>query len=77
VVDATGRGGRTASWLPAMGYVPPQEEQLQVNVKYVTQRLRLATGALGRQTLMVIGAKPGRPTGMSLLADENGGWLLH
>jgi len=76
VVDATGRGGRTASWLPAMGYVPPQEEQLQVNVKYVTQRLRLATGALGRQTLMVIGAKPGRPTGMSLLADENGGWLL-
>ena len=76
VVDATGRGGRTASWLPAMGYAPPPEEQLQVHIKYVTQRLRLVGGALGRQTLMVIGAKPGRPTGMFLVVDENGGWLL-
>jgi 2-polyprenyl-6-methoxyphenol hydroxylase-like FAD-dependent oxidoreductase len=76
VVDATGRGGRTASWLPAMGYAPPAEEQLAVHIKYVTQRLRLAEGALGRQTMMIIGAKPGRLTGLFLARLENGDWLL-
>jgi 2-polyprenyl-6-methoxyphenol hydroxylase-like FAD-dependent oxidoreductase len=76
VVDSTGRGGRTASWLPAMGYAPPVEEQLAVHIKYVTQHLRLAAGALGRETLMVIGAKPGRPTGLLLTGYEDDGWVL-
>ena len=27
-VDATGRGGRMATWLQALGYQPPAEDQL-------------------------------------------------
>ncbi|HEY1968920.1 MAG TPA: hypothetical protein VGH89_13300 [Pseudonocardia sp.] len=76
VVDTTGRGGRTATWLPAMGYLPPVEEQLAVDIKYVTQHLRLARDVSGIERLMVIGAQPGRPTGLFMLEYEDRGWVL-
>lgn len=76
VVDATGRGGRTATWLSAMGYEAPVEDQLAVDIKYVTQRLRLPPGALGAQKLAIVGPEPGRPTGLGLIANENDEWLL-
>jgi hypothetical protein len=75
VIDATGRGGRTATWLPGMGYQAPAEDQLAVDIKYVSQRLRLAPGALGRQKLVVVGPIPGRPTSLGLFAYENDEWL--
>jgi 2-polyprenyl-6-methoxyphenol hydroxylase-like FAD-dependent oxidoreductase len=56
VVDATGRSGCATSWLQAMGYQPPAEDQLVVQVRYSTQHLRLAPGALCRERLVVIGA---------------------
>jgi 2-polyprenyl-6-methoxyphenol hydroxylase-like FAD-dependent oxidoreductase len=76
VVDATGRGGRTATWLPAMGYPPPVEERLAVDIKYVTQHLRLAPDAPTIERLTVIGAKPGRPTGLFMFEYEDSGWVL-
>jgi 2-polyprenyl-6-methoxyphenol hydroxylase-like FAD-dependent oxidoreductase len=75
VVDATGRGGRTTTWLSAMGYRAPVEDKLAVDIKYVSQRLRLAPGALGRQKLALVGPEPGRPTGLGLFAYENDEWL--
>ncbi|HEY1968655.1 MAG TPA: 2-polyprenyl-6-methoxyphenol hydroxylase-like oxidoreductase [Pseudonocardia sp.] len=75
VADATGRGGRTATWLAGLGYLPPAEDQLAVDIKYVSQRLRLAPGALGGQKLVLVGAVPGRPTNLFLFACENGEWL--
>jgi len=47
VVDATGRGGRTAAWLSALGYAPPTQEQVTVDIKYASRALRLRPGALG------------------------------
>ena len=47
VADATGRGGRTPAWLKEMGYDPPAEEQVRVDVKYASRHLRLRPGALG------------------------------
>ena len=76
VVDATGRSGRTASWLPAMGYAPPAEEQLPVHIRYISQHLRLAAGALGRQTIVNVSPVPGRLTGLFLAAYENNAWVL-
>jgi 2-polyprenyl-6-methoxyphenol hydroxylase-like FAD-dependent oxidoreductase len=76
VVDATGRGGRTTTWLPMMGYEPPAEDQLTVDIKYVTQHLRLAAGAPAIDRLIVIGAVPGRPSGLFMFEYENGGWAL-
>jgi hypothetical protein len=61
VVDATGRSGRTPAWLAAIGYAPPPEEELQVNLKYATRHLRLRPGALAGEKVVGVGAEPGRP----------------
>ena len=76
VVDATGRGGRTPAWLQELGYDPPAEEQLRVDIKYASRYLRLRAGALGDEKLVLIGAVPERPAAMSLLAQEGDRWIL-
>jgi 2-polyprenyl-6-methoxyphenol hydroxylase-like FAD-dependent oxidoreductase len=47
VVDATGRGARTPAWLSQIGYDPPAEEQVRVDLMYATRHPRLSPGALG------------------------------
>lgn len=37
VVDASGRGSRTPTWLQEMGFTPPTESRLQVNVTYTSR----------------------------------------
>ena len=76
IVDATGRGGRTAAWLKEIGYHPPAEEQLRVDIKYASRHLRLRAGALGDEKLILIGAQPGRPAAMALFAQEGDRWIL-
>ncbi len=76
VVDATGRGGRTAAWLKEIGYDPPAEEQLRVDITYASRHLRLRAGALGDEKLILIGAEPRRPSAMALFAQEGDRWIL-
>ena len=76
VVDATGRSGRTPAWLREIGYDPPAEERLPVDVKYATRYLRLPAGALGDEKLVLIGAEPKRPTALALFAQEDDRWIL-
>jgi 2-polyprenyl-6-methoxyphenol hydroxylase-like FAD-dependent oxidoreductase len=76
VVDATGRGARTPAWLRQMGYDPPAEERITVDIKYASRYLRLRPGALGPAKLVLIGAEPARPTALFLAAQEGGRWLL-
>ncbi len=76
VVDATGRGGRTVAWLKEIGYDPPAEEQLRVDIKYASRHLRLRPGALGDEKLVLIGAQPRRPAAMALFAQEGDRWIL-
>jgi flavin-dependent dehydrogenase len=75
-VDATSRGGRTTTWLTEIGYDPPTEEQLRVDIKYASRHLRLRAEALGDEKLILIGTLPGRPTAMALFAQEGDGWIL-
>ena len=76
VVDATGRTGRTPAWLNELGYDPPAEEQIRVDIKYASRYLRLRPGALGDEKLVFIGAEPQRPTTMALAAQEDNRWIL-
>ena len=76
VLDATGRGGRTATWLAAIGYDQPPQEQLTIHLKYATRHLRLRPDALPGQRFVSIGAEPGRPTGLVLFAEEDDRWIL-
>jgi 2-polyprenyl-6-methoxyphenol hydroxylase-like FAD-dependent oxidoreductase len=76
VVDATGRGARTPAWLSDIGYDPPAEERVRVDIMYATRHLRLGPGALGQTKLVLIGAEPDRPTALFLAAQEGGRWIL-
>jgi 2-polyprenyl-6-methoxyphenol hydroxylase-like FAD-dependent oxidoreductase len=76
VIDATGRSGRTPAWLKEMGYDPPAEEQIRVDIKYASRHLRLRPGALGKAKLVLIGPRPGRPVGLALFAQEEDRWTL-
>jgi 2-polyprenyl-6-methoxyphenol hydroxylase-like FAD-dependent oxidoreductase len=75
VVDATGRGSRAPAWLEALGYEPPRQEQLTINLMYLTRHLRMRPGALAAKVVGV-GAEPERPGGFVLLAQEDDRWIL-
>lgn len=76
VVDATGRSGRTPAWLATLGYEPPPEERLAIDVRYASRRLRLRPGALGGAKFIAVGAEPARPSGFVLFAQEENRWIL-
>ena len=59
VVDATGRGSRAPDWLAALGYEQPRQEQLTINLMYLTRHFRLRPGALA--TKLVGGRRPAGP----------------
>ncbi|MGH3761480.1 NAD(P)/FAD-dependent oxidoreductase [Actinophytocola sp.] len=75
VVDATGRGSRTPAWLAALGYERPAQDEVVVDVRYVSRLVRLPPGAVP-EVLVVIGASPERPAGMGLFAYEDDTWMF-
>jgi len=76
VVDATGRSGRAVTWLKDLGYEPPPEDSLRVDLLYVSQYLRPVPGSMGREKVVIIGHTPTRPTGAEYLQQEDGRWIL-
>jgi 2-polyprenyl-6-methoxyphenol hydroxylase-like FAD-dependent oxidoreductase len=74
VVDAMGRGAHTPNLLESLGYGRPVEDQIVMRTCYVSQRLRIPPGTV--EQLVLVGAAPGRPTGMFLLGYENDTWMF-
>jgi 2-polyprenyl-6-methoxyphenol hydroxylase-like FAD-dependent oxidoreductase len=75
VADATGRGARTPAFLDTSGYGRPTEDQVGVRVVYSSQLLRIPPGTL-KELIVLVGAVPGRPTGMALFGYENDSWMF-
>jgi 2-polyprenyl-6-methoxyphenol hydroxylase-like FAD-dependent oxidoreductase len=75
VVDATGRGARTPTWLESLGYERPREDRVVVQLTYASQLLRMATDA-PHELGFLVGIVPGRPRGAGLLHYENDTWLF-
>ncbi|MPY77288.1 MAG: 2-polyprenyl-6-methoxyphenol hydroxylase-like oxidoreductase [Actinophytocola sp.] len=75
VVDAMGRGARASAWLTELGYDAPAEDEVVVNIRYVSRLLRLRPGAVP-ETLIVHGPEADSPYGYGLFAYENDTWLL-
>jgi 2-polyprenyl-6-methoxyphenol hydroxylase-like FAD-dependent oxidoreductase len=75
VVAASGRAARVPAWLEALGYARPDEERLPIDVMYVSRLVRLRPGALADKVVL-IGARPGLPRGLFLVAQENQQWLV-
>lgn len=75
VVAATGRDARVATMLEALGYARPKEDRLDVDIHYVSRRIRVPPGALGPDRGVLIGARPGQPRGLMLVEQEDH-WIL-
>jgi 2-polyprenyl-6-methoxyphenol hydroxylase-like FAD-dependent oxidoreductase len=76
VVAATGRAARIPAWLATLGYPTPEEQRLDINVSYASQRLSLSADSLSGDKLVLIGARPGLPRAMFLFAEEGERWIL-
>lgn len=70
VVDATGRGSRTPRWLEAIGFQPPREDRVRVDVRYATRRYRLPADRLRGDIACVHGPTPAQPRGGALARLE-------
>lgn len=75
VVDATGRGSRTPTFLEHLGYDRPTEDHIDVGLTYTSQRLRLPLPTL-KERIVIIGPVPDRTTGMALFGYENDTWIF-
>ncbi|MBL7500635.1 monooxygenase [Frankia sp. CNm7] len=76
VVDASGRSGRAARWLPAVGASAPAEERINVGVRYVTTHVKILDADLVGWGLVVSGATPTVPRGGIAIMQEDLTWSL-
>lgn len=74
VVDATGRGSRTPAFLERIGYQRPPEEHVTMRTCYASQQLTMPSESV--EPMVVIGAEPGRTTGMFLSHYEHDQWMF-
>ena len=75
VIDAMGRGAHTPALLESLGYGRPVEDRIVMHMTYVSQLLRIPSGAM-QEMVVVIGCSPGRPTGMFLSGYEDNTWMF-
>lgn len=77
VVDATGRGSRSTSWLASWGCGEVPEKQLEIGLAYVTGEFELAPGVQPPGSFVAVGqAAPTNKRGGYLLEIEKGRWLV-
>jgi 2-polyprenyl-6-methoxyphenol hydroxylase-like FAD-dependent oxidoreductase len=75
VVDCTGRAAHGPVWLTQLGYDRPAEEEVHVDVTYVSVQVRLPA-ELPVERLVLVGQKPGQPRGMALFGYEGDVWTF-
>jgi 2-polyprenyl-6-methoxyphenol hydroxylase-like FAD-dependent oxidoreductase len=73
VVDATGRGSRTPTWLEQLGQPRPEVERVEVDLVYRTVQLRRPAGDR-RAMLVMPSADLGRGAGVAPVENER--WLV-
>ena len=75
VVDATGRGSRAPQWLESLGYAPPEEEELRVNIAYATRIYRRPPRDPGWRALNILPTLPNKSTG-AIFPIEGDRWMV-
>ncbi|WP_433236281.1 FAD-dependent oxidoreductase [Actinomadura nitritigenes] len=77
VVDATGRGSRTPMRLAGLGYRPPPEDRVRIDLTYTTRYYRLDTDdPLGGDQSINPVSGPATPRGAFFSELENGLFIL-
>ena len=73
VVDVTGRGSRTPAWLKQLGYAPPEEDKVKVDLAYTTRHFRVLRDPFGSDIAILAAATPSHPRGALLYRLPGGG----
>jgi len=76
VVDATGRGSLAPRWLEHYGYRRPQEETLDIELRYTTRLFRRRAADLNGDTALIIGPSPSGKRGGLMIAQEGERWIV-
>ncbi|MCX4661778.1 FAD-dependent oxidoreductase [Streptomyces uncialis] len=76
VVDATGRTGRTRTWLSDLGYPLPREERVKVNLAYASRILRCGPDVFANDRAIAVGPRLDRPRGLYFTVQEESRWTL-
>ena len=76
VVDASGRGSRSPSWLEALGYERPPEEEVRIDLGYTTCYYRREPDHIpGLQGIVLLATPPNKRLGV-LVAQDGNRWVL-
>jgi 2-polyprenyl-6-methoxyphenol hydroxylase-like FAD-dependent oxidoreductase len=77
VVDASGRGSRSSSWLESLGFHGPEEETIDVGIAYTTRMFeRRGRGAPEDPVALIVGASPPSWRFGVALAVEGDRWIV-
>ena len=76
VIDASGRGSRSPTWLEALGYAKPEEERVRVGVGYTTRLYRHKPEHLQGDTAVVVPAAPQTKRAGVMLVQEGERWIV-
>ncbi|MFI6326342.1 FAD-dependent oxidoreductase [Nonomuraea sp. NPDC050556] len=76
VVDASGRGSRAPTWLMDLGFAPPYEERVTVDLRYATREFRRRPGDLGGDLVIITTPTPRTPRAGVALAVEGDRWVV-
>lgn len=76
VVDATGQDSRSPQWLAALGYEPPKQETIEVNLGYATRQFRRSIDDLNGHLLASIAATAQTRRSGIMLAQERDRWSV-
>ncbi len=60
IIDASGRGSRLPQWLKSLGFTPPEQSELRINMGDVTATFQLPPAAVPTWKAMLIGTIPGQ-----------------
>lgn len=75
VLDAAGRGSRVPRWLDALGYGRPEEQEVGVDLAYVTCLFERPRDFRGGWPALVVSSRPPGKRGCFILEVEGGRWL--
>lgn len=76
VVDASGRGSRTPTWLMDLGFAPPYEERVTIDLRYATREFRRRRSDLGGDLMIITTPTPEHPRAGVALAVEGDRWVV-
>jgi 2-polyprenyl-6-methoxyphenol hydroxylase-like FAD-dependent oxidoreductase len=77
IVDASGRGSATPRWLEALGYSPPAETAVTINMGYATRTFRRRPGDLeGAKLILIAPDFPSHTRAGNVMPVEGDRWMV-